>query len=145
MAGEVMVTTGAGISETLDVADAELPAASVATTEIVFAPEPNVAEQLNAEMFSCAARPLHVTEETPDNESLTVPEIVACEEKALDPVAGDTMVTVGGVLSTLTATDAVAEFPAMSVAGCEVTIAVPSLVTGIGGGQLATPLRLSLH
>jgi len=37
-AGEVMLTTGAGTSVTLVLADAELPAASVAVTEIVPTP-----------------------------------------------------------------------------------------------------------
>ena len=69
-----MLTTGAGTSVTLVLADAELPAASVAVTEMVSAPVVSDALQVNPEPVSCAAAPLQETLATPDAVSLAVPD-----------------------------------------------------------------------
>jgi hypothetical protein len=73
-AGEVMLTTGAGTSVTLLVADAELPATSVAVMEIVSAPVVSAVLQVNPEPPSCEAAPLHETLATPEAVSVAVPE-----------------------------------------------------------------------
>jgi hypothetical protein len=143
-AGEVMLTTGAGTSVTLVLADAELPAASVAVTEIVPTPVLSEVLQVNPEPLSCAAAPLHETLATPEAVSLAVPETGVCVEYTF-PDEGEVIATVGGVLSSLTRSEVVAVLPARSVAAWDCTVVPPSLLTGTGAGQLATPLRLSLH
>ena len=57
----------------------------------------------------------------------------------VDPLVGEAMVTVGGVLSKLMLTDVFATLPALSMAVPETDWLTPSLVTVCGGEQVATP------
>jgi len=61
----------------------------------------------------------------------------------LAPSSGDVTVKTGGVLSSLTIFDVLAEFPAKSCMDGEEIWLIPSLVTNCDAGQETTPLRLS--
>ena len=63
-----------------------------------------------------AALPSQVTEATPESASLTNPVTLVEVPVKTAPEAGDVMETVGGVLSRLTTSFAVAVFPALSIA-----------------------------
>ena len=97
-----------------------LPATSKAWTLIVFAPGARVTGQLNAPAFTLADTPLHITVETPDKDSDTLPVTVRPGDVTIAPLAGDVIFTVGGVLSILRVTLVVALFPALSVAVPEI-------------------------
>jgi hypothetical protein len=62
-----------------------------------------------------AGTPLHVTAETPDKASLTVPASATPAAEKVVPSAGEVTFRTGGVLSMLRVTLAVAEVPAVSV------------------------------
>ena len=140
----MILTTGAGTSVTLVLAELVLPAASVAVTEMVSAPVLSVSLQLKLEPLSCASEPLQETLAIPEPVSVADPETGVCVEYAF-PEDGEVMATVGGVLSSLTSSEVVAVLPARSVAGCDCTLLSPSVLTVIGEGQLEIPLTLSLH
>ena len=84
-----------------------------------------------------------MTAETPDRASDTVPVTAAEDEVNVAPFAGEVMLMVGGVLSSLTVTDVEALFPATSVAEPEIAWFAPSVATATGEGQVATPERES--
>jgi hypothetical protein len=88
---------------------------------------------------------LQLTVETPDNESDTLPVTVIADVETVAPFPGDVMLSTGGVLSMLSATDADAVFPATSVAVPGICWLEPSVDTVTGDGQLATPDSASLH
>jgi len=88
---------------------------------------------------------LQVTAETPDTASFTVPTTAAEDEVNVAPFAGEVMLIVGGVLSSLTVIDVEALLPAASVAVPEMIWLAPSVVTVCGAGQLATAEVASLQ
>ena len=73
--------------------------------------------QVKFEPETAAGVPLHVTFDTPDRLSASLPlspmEMVL--RLMVEPLGGDSMLTVGDVLSSLTLTEALAVLPAMSV------------------------------
>ena len=99
----------------------ELPATSVACTDIVFPPGLSVTEQLNDPAWMVAAEPLQVTAETPERASETLPVTETVGEVTVAPFAGDVMLNAGGVLSRLIVAAAEALLPATSVAEPEIT------------------------
>lgn len=122
-AGVNEVTTGAGAfaTVTLSLADAVLPATSVACALIVLGPETRFTEQLKEPLCTVAGTPLHVTAATPDRLSDTEPVTETEVEETVAPFAGEVMLMLGGVLSRLMVTDVEAVFPAASVAVPEIT------------------------
>ena len=97
-----------------------LPATSKAWTLIVFAPGARVTGQLNAPAWTLADTALHLTVETPDKESDTVPVMVIPDVVMIAPFAGDVILSAGGVLSMFRVTLVLALFPALSVAVPEI-------------------------
>jgi hypothetical protein len=95
--------------------EALFPAMSVAETAIVLAPAFSVTEQLNDPPCSVAATPLHVVAAISERASVALPETVTVEAVETKPLAGELIVSTGGVLSRLTLMLAVALFPALSV------------------------------
>src|SRR5205085_2352442 len=102
-AGEVIETLGAGayVSESGELL--VFPATSVACTEMEFAPWVSSTEQVKFGPEMAAGEPLQVTVDTPDKLSPSLPlrprAIVL--KLIVDPLDGDAIATVGGVLSSL--------------------------------------------
>lgn len=82
---------------------------------MVFGPLTSATLQENAVCATTAAEPLQVVLAMPESESVTVPVRVIGEVATVTPGAGEPMETAGGVLSIFRVTDAVAEFPVLSV------------------------------
>ena len=99
---------------TLDVV--VLPARSVACTTMVFGPVASVTLQDKADKFSVAGEPLHFALAMPESASVTVPVTVTGDVVTVAPGAGELIAAVGAVLSIFRVTEAVALFPALSVA-----------------------------
>ena len=85
---------------------------------IELAPGTNEAVHVKFEPDSAAEAPLHVTPTKPDPFSFETPRmpIEGVLKLIVDPLVGDEIVTPGGILSSLTVTDALAAFPALSSA-----------------------------
>jgi len=79
----------------------------------------------------------------PDSSSVPVPPTATGEAKILDPLAGEATLRLGGVLSSFTVTDAVAEFPALSIAVPTTISSAVSDTMVTGEVQEAFPLVLS--
>src|ERR1035438_7553689 len=73
----------------------------------------------------------------PERVSVTVPEIVCGVAVTMVPLAGDETLTNGGVLSSLTVTEAVAVLAAMSVTVPERTWLAVSVETTTGVGHVS--------
>jgi hypothetical protein len=84
-----------------------------------------------------AAAPLHVTDATPESASETLPDTEAGVEVNVAPLAGDAMVTTGGVRSIFNVTVAVAVSPAASVTVPVIVWLAPAVLTIWDAGQLA--------
>jgi hypothetical protein len=110
-----------GEKVTLRLEVAALPARSVACTTMVFDPVASGTLQDRAGRVSVAGEPLQVALAMPESASVTVPVTVIGEEVTVAPGAGEAIVVVGGVLSILSVTEAVAVCPALSVAVREMT------------------------
>jgi hypothetical protein len=98
-------------------AEVELPARSVATAWTTFAPGDSVATHDNAPPTTVAGEPLHITDMTPDNASVTVPESVTDGVYTVVPVVlvvGEESVMTGGVLSMFMFAEAEPVLPARS-------------------------------
>src|SRR5579863_6419646 len=95
--------------------------------------EPAVKEtlQLKLEPEIVAAAPLHVTPATPDKASPSVPEtpMDGVLRAIADPLGGDPIVMLGGVLSNLTVIDALVLLPALSTTVPVTTWFFTSVVT----------------
>jgi hypothetical protein len=117
--GVKSVMTGgvtAGEKVTFTAAEATLPARSVACTVIVFAPTLSVSEQVKEPFCTVAGALLQVTVEIPERASETLPFTETADVVNVAPLAGELILTVGGVLSRFTVTETVAVSPAVSVA-----------------------------
>ena len=79
-----------------------------------------------------AGKPLQVACAMPERASVTVPVTVIGEVVTVAPGVGKLIATVGAVLSILRVTDAVALFPAPSVAVREMVWFAPSVETTTG-------------
>jgi hypothetical protein len=116
LVGEVMVIVGTRVWMTEKVDWLLFPATSVTITLIEFAPGVSGTMELKLDPFTIAGTPLQVTPAIPESVSLTDPVTETDDTKILAPALGDTIMTPGGVLSSLTTTAVVAVFPALSVA-----------------------------
>jgi hypothetical protein len=113
--GEVMVSF-APCKLTFNVEDALLPAMSVAWMVIEIEPCVITKEQVNAPAESIAGVPLHVMLDNPERESPASPLTGTFGEAATSPLAGEVMLSSGGVWSKLIVALALAEEPDASVA-----------------------------
>jgi hypothetical protein len=118
LAGEVIASCGAGAYVKPRGELLVFPAASVACTEIVFDPCTSVIVQVYVELEIMAGTLLQVTPVTPESASFSLPPKVNDDVLRLtsEPFFVESIVTVGGVLSRFTVTDAFATLPAMSTA-----------------------------
>ena len=93
-------------------------------------PDTRLTLHVNVELKTVAAVPLQVTEATPEMLSRSLPliPIVDVLSAIVDPLGGETIATVGGVLSRFTVTEVFALFPATSVAVPETTSPITSFV-----------------
>jgi hypothetical protein len=119
--GEAEMVSVIGEKVTLTFEVAVLPAMSVACTAMVFDPVARVTLQDRADRVSVAGEPLQVALAMPESASVTVPVTVIGEVVTVAPGAGEAIVMVGEVLSILSVTEAVAVWPALSVAVREMT------------------------
>ena len=87
----------------------------------MFAPATSVTLQDKADWVSVAGEPLQIALAMPESKSVTVPVTVIGEAVTVAPDAGEAIVVVGGVLSIWSVTEAVAVWPALSVAVREMT------------------------
>src|SRR5712691_9662729 len=122
-----------------------LPASSLASAVIAFVPGVNVTRQSTCVPATVAGTSLHVTPATPESASATIPLMTASEVNSVLPLAGDVIVKLGGVLSMLTVTLAVAVFPALSMATPLTTWCAASAVSDSSAGHTATPEVASEH
>lgn len=100
---------------------AALPATSVAWMVMVFDPGTRVRLQERFPFVTVVAWPLQVTAARPERASEIVPSTVICGVVTVAPAMGEVTLIRGAVLSILRVKDAVAEFPAPSVAVREMT------------------------
>src|SRR5581483_5695400 len=131
----------------LTVMDCELrfPATSTASTVMVFDPGPRLTEQLNAPLCTSAAVPLQVALAIPESVSLTLPFTASVEVLETELLAGEAMLTTGGVLSSFTVVVAEALLPATSVDVPVTAWFALSVVTSCATGHTATPDNASEH
>ena len=87
----------------------------MARTTSTLTPTVNEMLQEKLEPPSVPAAPLHVTLDAPESASEIEPETASEEDDVTVPSAGEVIVKVGEVLSMLSVTLVVAEFPAASV------------------------------
>lgn len=102
---------------------------SVAWMEIEFAPGARLTVHEKPELERTAAAPLQATEAIPEILSVSDP-LIPIEDvlsAIVEPLAGDAMDSMGGVLSSFTVTEVFAVFPAESVATPETTRPATSL------------------
>ena len=112
------------------------PAMSVALTRMVLTAA-RVQEKFP--LVTVPVVPLQVSAAMPLSASEVVPVTVACGVVIVDPLAGEMMLRIGALLSIFNVTDAVAEFPAVSVAVLDTTWLAPSVVVITGCGQVIVP------
>ena len=117
------------------------PAASVAMTEMEFAPAARMTLQVKFPGVNAARAPLQVKLAMPDRASVTVPVTIWEALVTVMPLAGDVIVSDGAVLSSFTVTVAVAVLLVLSVTVPETTWPAVSAEITMGGGQVsgATP------
>jgi hypothetical protein len=130
--GEAEMVSGIGENVTLTLEAAVLPATSLACTAIVFGPVASITLQDRADRVSVAGKPLQVALAMPESASVTVPVRVIGEAVTVAPGAGELIATVGAVLSIFRVTEALALFPALSVAVREMVWFAPSVETTTG-------------
>ena len=131
---EIVNVVGEKVTPTFDVA--VLPAISTACTAMVFGPATSDTLHDRADWVSVAGAPLQAALAMPESESVTVPVTATGEAVTVAPDVGEAIVVVGGVLSILSVTEAVALRPALSVAVREMTWFAPSVVVTTGWGQV---------
>src|SRR5437016_14551382 len=112
-----------------------------------FGPWASITVHVKLAPETAAAEPLHVTVDTPERLSFSLPlrPIETVLRLIVDPFGGDAIVTVGGVLSSFTATDVLAVLPAISIAVPAMIWLAPSVETVWGEGQFSIPDVESLH
>src|SRR5579885_3670752 len=106
-------------------------------------PDVSVTAQVMTPRVIVPSMPLQLTLATPDNASLTVPEIVSAALDTVAPFAGEVIVRVGGVLYNLTGALPVAVLPALSVAVPLITCPAVSVLTAAGDEHVLIPLSAS--
>ncbi len=94
---------------------------SLASATIEFAPSTSDTLQLNVESEKKAREPLHITLETSERASATVPVTLTVEVSNVASFAGNVIPTFGGVLSILRVTLVLTVFSARSTAVPEIT------------------------
>ena len=106
---------------------------------MVFCPAVRVTVQVKFPCAMVAGALLQVALAIPESVSEAVAVTVSCAVATVDPVAGETRFRTGAVLSILSVTEAVAEFPAESLAVLETTWFAASVVVVTGCGQVIVP------
>src|SRR2546422_683900 len=131
-------TAGAETSRgTKTPASLELPAPSTAVTRMLLSPRASgTRAAMNRPPVTAAATSL--TSTVTGAASVTLPRTVTWSAPVMLPLAGEAMLSSGGVRARLTV-------PARSSARPTNSWSAPSLVTVIGGGQKAMPLSPSEH